>query len=79
MELISKENLIHKHKELIQLIYAYDYYTSVFELTQELYPIDFSTIGGIYEFWHDFLYMLPDTPGIERDPFKHICDMARVI
>lgn len=65
-----------EHKELIQLVYAYDYYISVFERAQEMYPPDLSTADGIRTFWNDFWHMLPDTPGIQRAPFARICGMA---
>jgi hypothetical protein len=73
---INHEEFFKKHKELIQLVYEYDYYVSVFERAKELYTLDFSTVESICEFWDNFLVMLPKASHIQRDPFSKVCDMA---
>ena len=73
---VTSMNLIECHRELHKLIYAYDYYVSIYEQIVEKYPVDMADPESIHSFWNNFWYALPDTRAIQRDPFNFICDMA---
>ncbi len=65
-----------KHKELIELIYAYDYYVRIFNQVKEKCPVDENDANSVTSFWNDFWFALPYSPAIHRPPFNQICDIA---
>jgi len=75
-EQLSKENLLHEHKKLIQAIYDYDYFTKTFERARDSFILETDKPESIHGFWNHLWYMLPDNPSIRREPFYRICDFA---
>lgn len=73
---ITKQNLVEQHKKLVEAVYAYDYYVAAFEYVKDSFDLELNSPEQICTFWNNFWYALPDNPGIHRDPFERICEMA---